>query len=84
MTNGWKETYRLIKVHVIGEDFNIRMKHTRLSDHFLQHIPNSSREDQQRNRRLMEIIKELLVSIPDKHIIDIISDVITHYNTNAC
>lgn len=55
-------TYVFIKIHEIGNHFDIRMVDPSLVDNFLKNVPNPSRKDEHRNIMFTELIKEVLVS----------------------
>lgn len=57
-------THSLIEVHVVGEDFDVGVKDFSLADHLLQDVSYSSREDEQRDAVLMQVVKEELVAFP--------------------
>ena len=55
----------MVEVHVVGDDVDIGMEDMVLSDHFLQHIANASREDQQRDLVLGQSVKKHFVVVPE-------------------
>lgn len=57
-------THSGVKVHVVGDDLNIRMEDAFLSNHLLQDVSNSSWEDQQRDLLLNQLVKKHFVAIP--------------------
>lgn len=61
---GCGPTHSLVKVHVVGDDVDVGMEDVVLSDHFLQDVSNTSREDQQRNLVLSETFKKHFVAVP--------------------
>lgn len=55
-------TYFVIKVHEVRDDLDIRVVNASLADDFLQHIPQTRRENEDRHVVLVQAIKELLIS----------------------
>lgn len=55
-------TYMFIKIHEIGNHFDIRMVDPSLVDDFLKNVPNPSRKYEHRNIMFTEFIKEVLIS----------------------
>lgn len=55
-------TYIFIKIHEIGNHFDIRMVDPSLVDNFLKNVPNPSRKYEHRNIMFTELIKEVLIS----------------------
>ena len=55
-------TYRFIKIHVVGEDFDVGMEDSSLADNLFQNVSYSSREDEQWDAVLLEVVKEELVA----------------------
>lgn len=54
-------TYIFIKIHEIGNHFDIWMVHPSLVDYFLKNVTNSSRKYEHRNIMFTELIKEVLI-----------------------
>lgn len=59
-------THTFVKVHVVGEDFDVGVKDLVLADHLLQDVSDPGREDEQRDAVLMEVVEEELVSFSVK------------------
>ena len=59
-------THTFIEVHVVGEHFDVGVEDPGLANHLLQDVSYSSREDEQRDAVLMQVIKEELVALPVK------------------
>lgn len=59
-------THRLIKVHVVGEDFDVGVEDAGLVNNLFQDVSNPSREDEQRDAVLMQVVEEELVALPVK------------------
>lgn len=59
-------THRLIKVHVVGEDFDVWVEDFGLANNLFQDVSYSSREDEQRDAVLIQVVKEELVALPVK------------------
>lgn len=57
-------THRFIKVHVVGENFDIGMENPGLEDKLFQDVSYSGREDEQRDAVLVQVVKEELVAVP--------------------
>lgn len=57
-------SYRLVKVHVVGDDADVGMEDVVLLNHLLQDVPDTSREDQQRDLLLLQMVKKHFVAIP--------------------
>lgn len=57
-------THTLIKVHVIGDDVDVGMENPSLADHLFQDVSYPSREDEQGDAVLMQVVKEELVVLP--------------------
>lgn len=55
-------TYMFIKIHEIGNHFDIGMVDPSLVDDFLKNVPNPSRKYEHRNIMFTEFIKEVLIS----------------------
>lgn len=55
-------TYIFIKIHEIGNHFDIRMVDPSLVDNFFKNVANPSRKYEHRNIMFTELIKEVLVS----------------------
>lgn len=60
------DTHRLIKVHVVGEDFDIAVEDPRLADNLFQNISYPSGEDEQWDIVLVQVVKEELEVISIK------------------
>lgn len=60
------ETHRFIKVHVVGEHFDVGVEDPRLANNLLQNVSNPSREDEQWDTVLVQMVKEELEAIPVK------------------
>lgn len=58
------QTHSLVKVHVVGDDVDIGMEDEVLSNHLLQDISNTGREDQQRDLLLRQTVKKHFVAAP--------------------
>lgn len=59
-----QDTYRLVKVHVVGEDVDVGVEHSGLPDHLLQDVSDSSGEDEQRDAVLVQVVEEELEALP--------------------
>lgn len=59
-------TYRFIKVHVVGEDFDVGVEDPGLANHLFEDVSYPSREDEERDAVLMQVVKEELVALPVK------------------
>lgn len=57
-------THSFVKVHIVGDNFDIGMEHARLVDDLFQNISNAGGEDEQRNAVLMQVVEEELVTLP--------------------
>lgn len=55
-------THRLVKVHVVGEDFDVGVEDLGLADHLLQHVSDAGGEDEQRDAVLVQVVEEELVA----------------------
>lgn len=55
-------TYMFIKIHEIGNHFDIRMVDPSLVDDFLKNVSNPSRKYEHRNIMFTKFIKEVLIS----------------------
>lgn len=64
LSHSVSDTHCLIKVHVVGEDFDIGMEDTRLADHLLQDVSDPSREDEEGDANLIKVVKEHLEPFP--------------------
>lgn len=64
MKSSCGQTYTVVKVHVVGDDMDIRMEDMVLSDHLLQDVSNTSWEDQKRNLLFRQTVKKQFVAIP--------------------
>lgn len=60
------DTHRFIKVHVVGEDFDIGVEDSRLANNLFQNVSYASRKDEQRDVVLVQMVKEELEAIPMK------------------
>lgn len=60
------DAHRFIKVHVVGEDFDIRVEDPRLANYLFQNVSYASREDEQWDIVLVQMVKEELEAIPIK------------------
>lgn len=60
------DAYRFIKVHVVGEDFDIGVEDPRLVNNLFQNVSYPSREDEQWDIVLVQMVKKELVAIPIK------------------
>lgn len=58
------DTHRFIKVHVVGEDFDIGVEDSRLANNLFQNVSYASRKDEQRDIVLVQMVKEELEAIP--------------------
>lgn len=58
------DAHRFIKVHVVGEDFDIGVEDSRLANNLFQNVSYASRKDEQRDIVLVQMVKEELVAIP--------------------
>lgn len=59
-------THRLIKVHVVGDDLDIWVEDLSLAYHLFQDVSYSSREDEQGDAVLIQVVEEILVAVPVK------------------
>lgn len=59
-------TYRFIKVHIVGEDFDVGVEDPSLANHLFEDVSYPSREDEQRDAVLMQVVEEELVPFPVK------------------
>lgn len=59
--NVLSHTYIFIKIHEIGNHFDIRMVDPSLVDYFLKNVANPSRKYEYRNIMFTELIKEVLI-----------------------
>ena len=59
-------THRLIEVHVVGEDVNVGVEDIGLPNHLFQDVSYPSREDEQRDVVLVQVVKKELVAVPVK------------------
>lgn len=57
-------THRLVEVHVVGEDFDVGVEDVKVSNHLLQDVSDPSREDEQGDVVLVQLVEEELVAIP--------------------
>lgn len=60
------ETYGPVKVHVVGDDADVRMEDVVLMDHLLQDVPDASGEDQQRDLVLVQMVEKHFVAISEE------------------
>lgn len=60
------DTHRFIKVHVVGEDFDIGVEDPRLANNLFQNVSYPSGEDEQWDIVLVQMVKEELEAIPIK------------------
>lgn len=58
------DAHRFIKVHVVGEDFDVGVEDSRLANNLFQNVSYASRKDEQRDIVLVQMVKEELVAIP--------------------
>lgn len=58
-------THILVKVHEVGDDFDVGVVDSGLVDDFLQDVAKASGEDEDRHIVLMQAVKELLEAIPE-------------------
>jgi len=59
--NGLFHTYIFIKIHEVGNHFDVRMVDSSLVDNFLKNVPDPSRKYEHRNIMFTELIKEVLI-----------------------
>ncbi len=59
-------THRLVKVHVVGEDFDVGVEDPGLANNLFQDVSYSGREDEQRDAVLVQVVEEELVTLPVK------------------
>lgn len=64
--NARGQTHSLVKVHVVGDDVDIWMEDVVLLDHLFQDVSNTSREDQQRDLLLRQMVKKHFVAVPNE------------------
>lgn len=57
-------THSMVKVHVVGDDVDVWMEDVILSDHLLQDVADSRREDQQRHPLLSQTVEKHPVAFP--------------------
>lgn len=58
-------THVLVKVHEVGDDFDVGVVDSGLADDFLQDVAQASGEDEDRHVVLMQAVEELLETIPE-------------------
>lgn len=57
------DTHRFIKVHVVGEDFDVGVEDPRLANDLFQNVSDASREDEQRDVALVQVVEEELEAV---------------------
>lgn len=58
-------THVVVKVHEVGDHFDVGVVNPGLSDDLLQDVAQAGREDEDGYVVLVEAVKELLVAFPD-------------------
>lgn len=58
--------HSFIKVHVVGDNLDVGMKHPRLEDDLFQNVSDAGGEDEQRDAVLVQVVEEELVALPVK------------------
>lgn len=64
-------TYIFIKIHKIGNHFDIRMVDSSLMDNFLKNVPNPGRKYEHGDIMFTELIKEVLIPFSAKKDVNI-------------
>lgn len=59
-------THRFIKVHVVGEDFDVGVEDPRLANDLFQNVSYASRKDEQWDVVLVQVVEEELEAISIK------------------
>lgn len=57
-------THSFVKVHVVGENLDVRMENARLEDDLFQNVSDAGGEDEQRDAVLVQVVEEELVALP--------------------
>lgn len=60
------DTHRFIKVHVVGEDFDVGVEDPLLANNLFQNVSYASRKDEQWDVVLVQVVKEELEAISIK------------------
>lgn len=66
---GSLHTHTVIEVHVVGHHIDIGVEDIGLTDNLLEDVTNTSREDEHGDVVLMQLIKQLIESIPRTEVV---------------